>query len=317
MSDSAGHPVESPVALPGAGRGRLGLWVQAVRPWSLPTSVVPAAAGGLAAIHSGRATWWLLAVALVALLLVHAGTNASNDVEDNARGADPPDKRRNSGVFNAGLMDTREGRLLYGTCFGVAIVLGALIIAVQGWALIVIGVIGVLGGLLYTAGPRPYKYAGLGEPFIIFLMGPLMTQGTYTAVTGDGFAAGPFWAGLGPGLLIACVLASNNIDDFELDRAAGARTLAVRIGFDRARALYATLMLLVIPAQVALWAFGLFDAWILLPLLISPLLVVRALEPLRVRTPGDPFFESFTPRTGQVHLLFGLLLCAGVVLARV
>jgi 1,4-dihydroxy-2-naphthoate octaprenyltransferase len=295
----------------------VGLWVQSVRPWSLPTSIVPAAAGGLAAIHSPHPRWWLLAVALVALLLIHCGTNASNDVEDNARGADPPDKRRNSGVFNAGLMTTREGRILYGSCFTVGILLGALIIAVQGWAIIVIGVIGVLGGLLYTAGPRPYKYAGLGEPFIIFLMGPLMTQGTYTAVTGDAFFAPAFWAGIGPGLLIACVLASNNIDDYELDRAAGARTLAVRIGFDRARMLYAALMLLVIPGQIALWATGMFRVWILAPMVLAPLLVVRAREALRHREPGDPFFAGFTPRTGQVHLLFSVLLCAGVALARI
>jgi 1,4-dihydroxy-2-naphthoate octaprenyltransferase len=315
MSGPSGHPVQAPTGL-APRRSRIGLWVQAVRPWSLPTSVVPAAAGGLAAIRSPHPRWWLLAVALVALLLIHCGTNASNDVEDNARGADPPDKRRNSGVFNVGLMTTREGRLLYGACFSGGILLGALIIAVQGWAIIVIGVLGVLGGLLYTAGPRPYKYAGLGEPFIVLLMGPLITQGTYTAVTGDGFFAPAFWAGIGPGLLIACVLASNNIDDYSLDKAAGARTLAVRIGFDRARALYATLMLLVIPGQVALWAAGLFDAWILLPLALAPLLVARAREPLLHRSTDDPFFADFTPRTGQVHLLFSLLLCAGVVLAR-
>jgi 1,4-dihydroxy-2-naphthoate polyprenyltransferase len=317
MSGPAGHPIEPPAGLSPTGRGRVGLWIQGTRPWSLPTSIVPALAVGLVAIHSAHPRWWLLAVALVALLLVHAGTNASNDVEDNARGADPPDKRRNSQVFNTGLMSTREGRILYGACFSGGILLGGLIIAVQGWAIIVIGVIGVLGGLLYTAGPRPYKYAGLGEPFIILLMGPLMTQGTYTAVTGDGFFAPAFWAGIGPGLLIACVLASNNIDDYEIDKAAGARTLAVRIGFDRARALYATLMLLVIPGQVALWATGLFDAWIMLPLVLAPLLVKRALEPLAIRDTRDPFLHAFTPRTGQVHLFFSVLLCAGVVLARV
>jgi 1,4-dihydroxy-2-naphthoate octaprenyltransferase len=313
-----GQPIEPRVALGPGARSRLGLWVQATRPPSLLTSIVPAAAGGLVAIHSAHPRWWLLGVALLALLLIHAGTNASNDVEDNHRGVDAPDKLRpNSQVFTTGLMTTREGRILYGGCFAGGIALGALICIVQGPALIVIGVIGVFGGLLYTAGPWPYKYAGLGEPFIILLMGPLMTQGTYTAVTGDGFSAAAFWVGIGPGLLIACVLASNNIDDHDSDKAAGARTLAVRIGFDRARVLYAVLMLLIIPAQIALWATGLFDAWILLPLALVPLLVSRAREPLAVHDPQDPFLATFTPRTGQVHLLFSLLLCAGVVLARI
>ena len=103
-----------------------------------------------------------------------------------------------------------------------------MICAVQGPALLVIGVVGLFGGLLYTAGPAPYKYAGLGEPVIVFLMGPLMTLGTYTAVTGDGWAANGFWVGIGPGLLIACVLASNNLDDLLEDEAVGVRTLAVQ-----------------------------------------------------------------------------------------
>ena len=293
------------------------MWWAALRAPSLPTSVVPAAAGGLAALGSAHPRWWLMAVALVALLFVHAGTNISNDVEDASRGVDPPDKvRRNSGVFNTGRMSIAEGRRLYGTCFAVGMALGALICAVQGPALLVIGLVGVFGGLLYTAGPAPYKYAGLGEAAIVFLMGPLMTQGVFTAVTGTAFAARGFWVGIGPGLLIACVLMSNNLDDLEDDRAAGARTLAVRIGFARGRTVYAAMMLAVIPAQILLWVTGVFDAWILLPLLAAGLLLARAREVLAMRSAEDPGLETLTPRTGQVHLVFALLLCLSVVLAR-
>ncbi len=296
----------------------IGLWYRALRAPSLLTSVVPGAAGGLVAIGAGDASWGLLAVALVALLFVHAGTNISNDVEDAARGIDPADKvRRNSQVFNTGRLSIREGRRLYGTCFAVALGLGIWICAVQGPALLVIGLIGMLGGLLYTAGPAPYKYAGLGEAAIVLLMGPLITQGTYTAVTGVAFHAAAFWVGIGPGLLIASVLLSNNLDDLEDDRAAGARTLAVRIGFARARVLYAALMLAVLPAQIALWASGLLDAWILLPLLVSGLLLARAREVIAMHRVGDPALATLTPRTAQTHLLFSGLLCVAVVLARV
>jgi 1,4-dihydroxy-2-naphthoate polyprenyltransferase len=294
------------------------LWFQSLRAPTLLTSIVPAAAGGLAAIRTADPDWGLFAVALVALLCVHAGTNISNDVEDAARGVDAADKvRRNSRVFNTGRLTIGEGRRLYATCFAAAAALGGLICVIQGPALLVVGVVGIAGGLLYTAGPAPYKYAGLGEPFIVLLMGPLMTQGTYTAVTGDGFSAAGFWVGIGPGLLIACVLCSNNLDDLEDDRAVGARTLPVRLGFDRGRRLYAALMLAVIPGQLVLWLTGVFDAWILLPLVLAPLLAQRAREALAVRDPRDPFLHTFTPRTAQVHLLFAVLLCAGVVLARV
>ncbi len=296
--------------------GRLALWIRAARPSSLLTSLLPCLAGGLVAINSGRATWSLLAVALVAMLFLHAGTNASNDVEDAARGVDSPEKLRNSRVFNTGLLSTQEGRRLYGICFAVAFVLGIGICVIQGPGLLVIGVIGILGGLLYTAGPWPYKYAGLGDPAIVLLMGPLITQGAYTAVTGDAFAANAFWLGLGPGLLIASVLSANNIEDIEDDAAAGLRTLAVRLGFDRSLRLHSLTVLAVIPAQLALWLTGLFDAWILLPLLIVPLLIARVREVLGAQAPGDPALSELTGRTGQMHVLFSALLCLAVVLAR-
>jgi 1,4-dihydroxy-2-naphthoate polyprenyltransferase len=294
-----------------------GLIVQAVRAWSLPTSVVPAAAGGAVAIGDGQASWWLLPIALLALLLLHAGVNVCNDVEDAARDADPPDKDRNSGLFNTGRLTIATGRRLYGTCFGAAVLLGLGICAVQGPALLVIGWIGVLGGLLYTAGPWPYKYLGLGEVAIIGLMGPLITLGTYTAVTGQAFAAPAFWVGLGPGLLIAGVLAANNLTDLVVDTAAGARTVAVRIGFDRARRLYLGLLVGALLAEVALWATGLFGAWILLPWLAAPALAGCARLARTASRAGDPALLPLTPATGRAHLWFSLLLVAGVVLDRV
>jgi 1,4-dihydroxy-2-naphthoate octaprenyltransferase len=300
----------------GGDRSRLDLWWQSLRAPTLLTSVTPAAAGGLVAIGAPAHDWWLLGAALVALLCLHAGTNISNDVEDFARGVDPPDTRRSSGVFNTGLLTIAEGRRLYGACFAAGMLIGIGIAIVQGPALLVIGVIGLLGGLFYTAGPMPYKYLGLGEAAIVLLMGPLMTAGAYTATTGHAWQAAGFWVGIGPGLLIACVLASNNLDDLDSDEAVGARTLAVRLGFTRARVVFAALMLAVVPAQLALWAAGLFDPWILLPLVLTPLLVVRAREVLALRSSSDPLLATLTPRTGQVHLLFSVLLCAGVVLAR-
>ncbi|HET9104244.1 MAG TPA: 1,4-dihydroxy-2-naphthoate octaprenyltransferase [Solirubrobacteraceae bacterium] len=295
---------------------RAGLLVQAVRAWSLPTSVVPAAAGGLVAIGDRRAVWWLLPVALLALLLLHAGVNVCNDVEDAARDADPPDKDRNSGLFNTGRLTIATGRRLYGACFVAAALLGFGICAVQGPALLVIGWIGILGGLLYTAGPVPYKYLGLGEVAIVMLMGPLITLGTFTAVTGRAFSAMGFWVGLGPGFLIAGVLAANNLTDIVVDTAAGARTVAVRIGFQRARALYLGLLAAALAAQVVLWVAGVFGAWILLPLLAAPALLRCAQLARSARRAGDPALLPLTPATGQAHLLFSLLLVAGVVLER-
>jgi 1,4-dihydroxy-2-naphthoate octaprenyltransferase len=243
--------------------------------------------------------------------------NVCNDVEDAARDADPPDKDRNSGLFNTGRLTIATGRRLYGACFGLAVLLGIGICVVQGPALLVIGWIGVLGGLLYTAGPWPYKYLGLGEVAIVGLMGPLITLGTFTAVTGRVFAATAFWVGLGPGLLIAGVLAANNLTDLLVDTAAGARTVAVRIGFQRARVLYLSLLGGALVAEVGLWAAGLFGPWILLPWLSAPALAGCARQARSASRAGDPALLPLTPATGRAHLWFSLLLVAGVVLDRV
>jgi 1,4-dihydroxy-2-naphthoate octaprenyltransferase len=295
---------------------RPALWLRATRPLYLPTSLLPALAGALVAIGHD-AEWALLPVALVALLLLHAATNVCNEVEDAAHGVDSPDKMDNSGVFCRGLLSVHEGRLLYAGLFAAAFVIGVGISLVQGVTLLVIGLLGILGGWLYTGGPRPYKYDGLGDPLIILLMGPLLTQGAYTAVTGDGFHAPAFWLGLGPGLLIAAVLSGNNAADIEGDRAAGARTLAVRVGFRRARLLYIMNLVGAFLVPPALFAASLFEAWILLPLLLLPAVVARIRQVRAGAADDNADLVTLAPQTAQIHLLFSLLLCAGIVLDRI
>jgi 1,4-dihydroxy-2-naphthoate polyprenyltransferase len=294
--------------------GRVALWIRATRPLYLPTSVIPGLAGALVALGTPGAEWWLLPVALLALLLVHAATDVCNEVEDAAHGVDSPDKMDNSRVFSTGMLSLGEGRRLYAALFGAAFALGVAICLVQGPALLAVGVAGILGGWLYTGGPRPYKYDGLGDPLIVWLMGPLLTQGAYTAVTGDAFHAPAFWLGLGPGLLIAAVLAANNASDIEDDRAAGVRTLAVKIGFRPARALFLAALACALLTPPLLWAAGLFGPWILLPAAVAPLAAGRARQALAADAPGDDRLLTLAPGTAQLHLLFSVLLCAGVAL---
>jgi 1,4-dihydroxy-2-naphthoate octaprenyltransferase len=148
-------------------------------------------------------------------------------------------------------------------------------------------------------------------------MGPLLTEGAYTAMTADPFAARAFWVGLFPGLMITTVLEANNLSDIAGDRAAGVRTLAVRIGFARARALLLATFAatyLVLPALVIA---GLFSAWILLPALTLPIALPIARQARAGRGSGDPALLTLAPRTAQLHLVGCLLLCAGIVLDRV
>jgi 1,4-dihydroxy-2-naphthoate polyprenyltransferase len=297
-------------------QSRPALYWRATRPLYLPTSVVPAAAGALVALGNPDATWWLMPVALLALLLVHAGTDVVNDVEDFARGTDPPGKRDNSRVFTGGLLTVREGRALGLTYFAAAALLGTAIAALQGPAVLVYGVLGVVGGYLYTGGPWPYKYAGLGDLPVVFLMGPLMTQGAYSAVTGEWFSAPAFFCGLVPGLIGAAVLQGNNLSDMPADAAAGARTLAVRLGFPRARALYLSSLAMASASVLALWAGGLFGAPILLVLATLPLALRRARQAMGADGGGDPRLLHLAPLTAHLQTLVGAALVIGVILDR-
>jgi 1,4-dihydroxy-2-naphthoate octaprenyltransferase len=301
----------------GTAPGRATLWLRAARPLYLPTSLIPGLAGALVAVNQDAADWWILPLALVALLLLHAATNVCNEVEDAANGVDSPDKMDNSKVFTTGALSIREGRWLYAALFAATLAIGVGLSLVQGVALLAIGLAGILGGWLYTGGPRPYKYDGLGDPLIILLMGPLLTQGAYTALTGDGFHAPAFWLGFAPGLLIAAVLSGNNASDIDGDRAAGVRTMAVRLGFDRARAIYLATLAGAFLTPLILWVAGLVEPWILLPLVLVPAAIARARQARSARSSDDGTLVTLAPQTAQLHLLFNVLLCAAVVLDRI
>lgn len=291
---------------------RLALAVRATRPLYLPTSLLPGLLGVLVALGVSHADWWIAPLALVALLLLHAGTNVINDVEDCARGVDDADKVDNSRVFTTGLMSLDGGRRLAAMLFGGAFAIGVVIAAVQQPALLIIGIAGLLAGWGYSAGPVPLKYAGLGDATIVLAMGPLLTQGAYTAVTGDAFHAPAFWIGLAPGLLITAVLAGNNLSDLDGDRAAGVRTLAVRIGAGPARRLYLGALGSAYVVVLAVWAAGLFGPAVLAPLLTAPIALARAAQ----SRPGSEALPMLAPATAQLHLVFTAILVVGVIADR-
>ncbi len=299
-----------------ADASRVALYIRATRPLYLPTSGIPALVGAMVAIGNDAADWWLAVVAVVAVLLVHCGVNVINDVEDFARGVDTVDKMDNSRVFTTGLLSVSEGRLVALGYFLAGTALGLIAVAVHGPVLLLVGTAGVLGGWLYTGGPRPYKHLGLGDPAIILLMGPFITQGAYTAVTGEGFDAAAFFVGFCPGLLIAAVLQGNNFSDIVEDGRAGVRTLAVRMGFRPARILYLVSLAAAYAVLPLVWAFGLFGPWILLPLITVPLALPRVQQARAGTGPGDDALRTLAPQTAQLHLLTSLLLVGAVILDR-
>ena len=103
--------------------------------------------------------------------------------------------------------------------------------------IIAVGAASIAAGVLYTGGPRPYGYAGMGELFVFLFFGLVAVNGSYY-VQLEHLDWLPFWLSISVGLLATAILVVNNIRDLETDRRAGKRTLAVRLGRERTRTLY-------------------------------------------------------------------------------
>ena len=124
--------------------------------------------------------------------------------------------------------------------------------------------------MLYTGGPRPYGYEGLGELFVFLFFGIVAVAGSYF-VQVQSLPWQAFVCAVPVGLLASAILVVNNVRDLETDRRAGKRTLAVRLGRERTRMLYAAMLVLAFLTAPLPWLLGSMSAWLLLPLAGVPL----------------------------------------------
>ena len=294
------------------GRGTLPLWLLAVRPRTLPAAVAPVLVGTALAASEDEFRLLPFVAALVGSIFIQIGTNLSNDYSDARRGADTEDRLGPVRVTAGGLMPPK--RVLVGTyvAFGIAVAAGLYLAAVAGWELLVVGAASILAGVLYTGGPRPYGYEGLGELFVFVFFGVVAVVGSYYVQTEE-LRWEAFALAVPVGLLASAILVVNNVRDIETDRRAGKRTLAVKLGRDRARILFMAMVILAFAAPAATWACGGLSAWLLLTLAALPL-APPLIETVSSRTDG-PALNGALAGAGRLLAVFSLLLSAGVLLS--
>ena len=290
----------------------LRLWVVAARPRTLPAAVSPVLVGTALAgyedvFHSPR-----FLCALIGSIFIQIGTNLANDYSDARRGADTEDRLGPVRVTAGGLMPPR--RVLIGTwvAFGIAVAAGMYLVAVAGWQLLLVGAASIAAGVLYTGGPRPYGYEGLGELFVFLFFGIVAVAGSYYVQT-ERLRWEAFALAVPIGLLAAAILVVNNICDIDTDRRAGKRTLAVRLGRLRARRLYAAMIAVAFVSPVVIAAAGGLTWFILFPLLALPLAVplVRAVG---THTDG-PSLNAALAGTGKLLAAYSILLAVGILMS--
>jgi 1,4-dihydroxy-2-naphthoate octaprenyltransferase len=285
----------------------------AARPRTLPAAIAPVLVGTAAAVEaSDELRIGAFVAALVGSVFIQIGTNLANDYSDAKRGADSVDRLGPVRVVASGLVAPRRVLVATWVAFAVAVAAGIYLAAVAGPLILVVGVVSILAGVLYTGGPRPYGYAGFGEAFVFLFFGLVAVNGSFY-VQVERLEWLPFALSIPIGFLSTAILVVNNVRDIDTDRRAGKRTLAVRLGRDRARDLYAALVVGAYVALVLAVALTGASAWALLALASAPL-ALRPLRAVRTRTDG-PALNGALAGTGALLAAFSVLLTAGLLLA--
>jgi 1,4-dihydroxy-2-naphthoate octaprenyltransferase len=288
----------------------LRIWVMAARVRTLPAAVAPVLVGTSLAVGAGTFHPLAFVAALLGAIFIQVGTNLSNDYSDARRGADTEDRLGPVRVTAGGLVPPSQVLLATYISFGLAVLCGAYLVAVAGPELLAVGAASILAGVLYTGGPRPYGYEGLGEVFVFLFFGVVAVVGSYFVQVQE-LPWEAFVCAVPVGLLASAILVVNNIRDIDTDRRAGKRTLAVRLGRARTRTLYAAMLAGAFLSAPLPWVFGSMTAWLFVTWLVLPL-AAGVLRTVRTRTDG-PALNGALARTGLLQLAFCLLYAAGII----
>lgn len=285
-------------------------WWEGARPRTLPAAIAPVAVGAGLGAQAGAFDLVRVLLALGVAVLLQIGVNYANDYSDGIKGTDAvrvgPVRLVGQGLARAATVK----RAAYAAFAGAAILGLILVVLTAQWWLLLVGAASIAAAWLYTGGPRPYGYAGLGEVFVFVFFGLVPVIGTAyvqtLTITGTDVLAS-----VGVGMLSCAILVTNNLRDIVGDAEVGKRTLAVRLGDDRTRMLYTALVtgalvvpILLVPATSPIVGLG----------ILSGLL---AIVPLRIVLGGasGPALIPALKSTGVLLLVYGLALGALLALA--
>ncbi|HET7466544.1 MAG TPA: 1,4-dihydroxy-2-naphthoate polyprenyltransferase [Candidatus Dormibacteraeota bacterium] len=287
------------------------VWWSAVRPATLAASVAPVLAGTAIAIHGGAIRPLAGLGALVVALAMQLGVNFANDYSDHRRGADTAARVGPVRAASSGIVPPEQVRAAAIAAFGVAGLAGVALSIATDWRLLVVGAACLLAGWLYTGGPRPYGYLGLGELFVFVFFGLVATAGT---VYVESLRVTPLAIlfGCSIGFLATSILVLNNLRDIETDAAAGKRTLATLIGRRRTLYLLAVVTAAAFAVPIVVFMSGLAPVTVMAVHFAIPIAAV----PVRsaFATTAAPALVAALKRMAVAELSFALLLTVGLIL---
>ena len=290
----------------------LGVWVKTARPFTLTATMSPLLVGTAVAAYHRAFNPWLFLAALFSGMLLQVGANYFNEFFDWRYGLDTDASLGASTVIFKQEMSARQ--VLAGgiVSFIVAALLGIVLIATVGYAIVLFGLAGIAIAYFYSA--RPFRFAtrGLGDILVFLAMGFLMTWGAYF-VQIHHWSWSAFAASIPVGFLVVAILNMNNIRDFEDDRTVAKKTVVVRFGLRFGKNYQRTLVFgaygaVALFALVHLLPILSLAAWLSLPTAFAH---INSILPTRDRK----VYMRGMKQISLLHLQFGVLMTLGIVVA--
>lgn len=287
------------------------IWVMALRPKTLSASFAPVFIATAMAFGDGVQHFPTALICLLAALTVQIGTNLANDYFDYKKGTDNEHRIGPTRVTQAGLISPNKIMWGFIIVFLLAVFFCVLLAKRGGWPVLILAAVSIASGILYTAGPYPLGYIGLGDLFVFVFFGPVAVAFTYYLQSFE-LNAAVILAGISPGLISVAILTINNLRDHLTDSKSGKNTLVVRYGI---RFAYYEYVFTIIGASIMpVIIFLMIDdhRWILLCSLI-PLAALRLM--VQVLTCTD--LKQLNPllgATGRILLFYSLVFSIGWIL---
>lgn len=283
-------------------------WLLAIRPRTLPAAISPVILGTALAIGDGALRPWTVFLCFLGAIIIQIGTNLANDYYDFKKGSDTSERIGPVRVTQAGLIAPVTVRNAFIVAFAIAFLIAVELAKRGGWPILIIGILSIISGIFYTAGPKPLGYNGLGEIFVFIFFGPVAVAGTYFVQRHE-INPAVILAGVAPGLLSAAILVVNNLRDIETDRIAGKRTISVRFGKEFSQILY--YLLIAVSALMPLIIFTLIQERS--QIFLASVIILFAAPTIRsiFCENGGPVLNKCLANTGLLLLLYCLLFSFG------
>ena len=287
------------------------IWLRAARPQTLAAAIIPVIVGVSIVYTDGHFRWDISLVVLLCAVLIQIGTNFANDYYDFLKGADTDERIGFTRATSAGLI--APDAMLKATIITMfsAFLIGLYLVWLGGWVILLIGLLSILFGILYTGGPFPLGYNGLGDLFVFIFFGFAAVMGTYFVHALE-WSMLSFWASIPVGALAVNILVVNNLRDVVQDEISGKRTLGVLLGESALKMEYTFLLVLSFAIPCILFTNPEVHSWVLLPLLSMPMSFPLLIQ---IWKHDDKRILNRTlERTAQFMVLFGVLFSIGILL---